>query len=124
MLRILVLNLESRSPKIYDSSNRRPLEVKWRRLDSTLLLNSALKFITLCWQTPAFTPRIATMKMAILRIAKVRSIHLRADCHRSNPFAGFILGLRAGVGKPQYDGELIAKQLFLLWQSAELERGV
>jgi hypothetical protein len=92
--------------------------------DSTLLLNSALKFVTQCWQTVACTPRIATMKMAVLRVAKVRSIHLRADCQRSNPSAGFILGLRAEVGNPQYDGELIAKQLFLLWQSAELERGV
>jgi hypothetical protein len=83
-----------------------------------------LKFVMLCWQTAAYTPRIETMKMAVLRIAKVRSIHLRADCHRSNPSVGFILGLRAGVGNPQYDGELIAKQLFLLWQSVELERGV
>jgi hypothetical protein len=47
-----------------------------------------------------------------------------SGCYRPNPSAGFILGLRAGVGNPQYDGELIAKQLFLLWQFAELERGV
>jgi hypothetical protein len=95
MLRVLVLNLLSRSSKIYDSSNRGPLEVKWQGLDSTLLLNSALKFVTLCWQTATCTPQIATMKMAVLRIAKVRSIHLRADCHRPNPPAGFIIGLRA-----------------------------
>jgi hypothetical protein len=65
----------------------------------------------------------------------------QADCHRENcrtadcysprtelesglPPAEFVLGLRAGVGNPQHDQELIAKQLFLLWQSAELEHGV
>jgi hypothetical protein len=63
-------------------------------------------------------------KMVVLLIAKVRSLHLRADCHRFEPSAGFVLGLRAGVGNPQHDRELIAKRLFLLCQSAELERGV
>jgi hypothetical protein len=62
-------------------------------------------------------------KIAVPRIAKVRSLHLRADCHRSKPSAGFILGLRAGVGNPQNIGELIAKAIILWWQSAELERG-
>jgi hypothetical protein len=62
--------------------------------------------------------------MAVLLIAKVWSLHLRADCHWSEPSAGFIFGLRAGVGNPQYDWELIAKQLFLLWQTAVLECGV
>jgi hypothetical protein len=62
--------------------------------------------------------------MAVLLIAKVRSLHLRADCHRPELPAEFILGLRAGVGNPQYDGELIAKQLFFLWQTVALERGV
>jgi hypothetical protein len=31
----------------YDISNRRPLDVKWRELDFTLLLNSTLKSLTL-----------------------------------------------------------------------------
>jgi hypothetical protein len=60
-------------------------------------------------------------KIAVPRIAKVRSLHLRADCHRSKPSAGFILGLRAGVGNPQNNGELIAKEIILWWQYAELE---
>jgi hypothetical protein len=38
----------------------RSLDVKWPRLDSTLLLNSALKFITLYWQIAVFSRRIAT----------------------------------------------------------------
>jgi hypothetical protein len=62
-------------------------------------------------------------KIAIPRIAKVRRLYLRADCHRSKPSAGFILGLRAGVGNPQNIGELIAKEIILWWQSAELEHG-
>jgi hypothetical protein len=61
---------------------------------------------------------------ALPRTATVRGPNLRADCHMPEPPAGFVLGLRAGVGNPQHDRELIAKQLFLLWQSAELERGV
>jgi hypothetical protein len=62
--------------------------------------------------------------MAVLRIAKLRSLNLRAECQRPEPPAGFVLGLGAGVGNPPDNGELIAKQLFLLWQTAELERGV
>jgi hypothetical protein len=42
-------------------------------------------------------------KMAALLIAKVQSLHLRADCHRPKPPAGFVLGLMAGVGHPQHD---------------------
>jgi hypothetical protein len=65
---------------------------------------------------------------------------LSVDCHNENghtadcqslkstfesgsPSAGFILGLRARVGNPQDIGELIAKEIILWWQSAELERG-
>jgi hypothetical protein len=39
------------------------------------------------------------------------------------PPAGFVLGLRARVGNPQNIGKLIAKEIILWWQSAELERG-
>jgi hypothetical protein len=67
----------------------------------------------------ACTPRIATMNMAILLIAKVRSLNLRADCHRPELSTWFILGLRAGVGNPQSIGKLFDKELLLLWQSAE-----
>jgi hypothetical protein len=34
-------------------------------LDSTQLLNSALKFVTLYWQIAVFSMRIATEKIAI-----------------------------------------------------------
>jgi hypothetical protein len=122
--RVSVLHFKSRASKIYDSSNRGPLEVKWRGLDSTLLLNSALTFITLCWHIAVLSRRIATEKIAVPQTAIVRGQNLRADCHRPEPPAGFVFGLRAGVGNPQHDQELIAKQLFLLRQSAELEHGV
>jgi hypothetical protein len=90
-------------------------------LDFTLLPNSALKFLTLCWQIAVCTPRIATVKMVILLIAQVRSLNLQANSNRPKLSACFILGLRAGVGNPQWLGKLFAKELFL-WQSAELER--
>jgi hypothetical protein len=90
----------------------------------TQFLNSALKFITLRWHIAVFSRRIATEKIAIPRTAIVRGPNLRADCHRPELPAEFVLGLRAGVGNPQHDRELIAKQFFLLWQSVELERGV
>jgi replicative superfamily II helicase len=48
---------------------------------------------------------------------------LRAECQRPEPPAEFVLGLRAGVGNPQDIGKLIAKEIVLWWQSAELERG-
>jgi hypothetical protein len=123
MLRVLVLNLESRSLNKYDISNRGPLDVKWRELDSTLLLNSALKFVTLYWRIAVFSRRIATEKIAIPRTAIVRGPNLRAECHRPEPPARFVLGLRAGVGNPHNIGERIAKEIILWWQSAELERG-
>jgi hypothetical protein len=68
--------------------------------------------------------RIATEKIAILPITMVRGPNLREEYQRPEPPAGFILGLRAGVGNPQNIGEPIAKQLFLLCQTAALERGV
>jgi hypothetical protein len=100
------------------------IDVKWRELDFTQLLNSALKFLTLRWHIMVFSRRIATEKIAIPRTAIVRGPNLRADCHRPELPAKCILGLREGVGNPQHDRELIAKQLFLLWPSAELEREV
>jgi hypothetical protein len=67
------------------------------------------------------TLRIATVKIVILQIAKVRSLNLSADCHRSALSAWFVLGLRAGFGNQQCLGKLFAKKLILLWQSAELK---
>jgi hypothetical protein len=55
------------------------------------------------------------MKMAVLRIAKVRTLNLGADCHRPELSAEFVLGLRAGVGNSQCKGKLLAKDLLLLW---------
>jgi hypothetical protein len=62
-------------------------------------------------------------EMVVLLIAKVRSLNLRADYHRPELSAWFVLGLRAGVGNPQCIGKLFAKELLLFWHSAELERG-
>jgi hypothetical protein len=114
MLRVLVLNLESRSSNKYDISNMGPLDVKWRGLDFTLLLNSALKYLTLCWQTVVFSRRIATEKIAVPRIAIVRGPNLRAECQRPEPPAGFLLGLSAEVGNPRNIGKRIAKEI-VLW---------
>jgi hypothetical protein len=66
------------------------------------LLNSALKFVMLYWQIAVFSRQIATEKIVILRIAIVRGTNLRGECQRLEPPAGFVLGLRAGVGNPQY----------------------
>jgi hypothetical protein len=92
-------------------------------MDSTLLLNSALKFITLYKLIVVFFREIATEKIALPGIAIVRGPNLRAECQRPEPPAGFVLGLRAGNGNPQNIGELIAKEIILWWQPAELERG-
>jgi hypothetical protein len=91
-------------------------------MDSTLLLNSALKFVTLYWQIAVFSRRIATDKIAVPQIAKVRGQNLRAECQKPETPAGFLLGLRGGVGNPQNIGKLIAKEIRLWWQSTELER--
>jgi hypothetical protein len=82
-------------------SSRRFLDEKWWGLDSTLLLNSALKFVTLYWQIAVFSRRIATEKITVPRIAIARGPNLRAKCQRPEQPAGFALGLRAGVGNPQ-----------------------
>jgi hypothetical protein len=84
-----------------EKSNRRFLHEKWRGLDFTVLLNSALKFVTLYWQIKVFSRRIATEKIAVARIAIVRGPNLRAECQRLEPPTVFILDLRAGVGNPQ-----------------------
>jgi hypothetical protein len=81
------------------------------------------QIFTLCGQIAVCTPRIATMKMVMLLIAKVRSLNLRADCHRPEFSTWFVLGLIAGVCNPQCVGMLFAKELLLLWQITELERG-
>jgi hypothetical protein len=59
------------------------------------------KFVRLYWQIAVFSVRIATKKIAIPRTAIVRGPNLRAECHRPEPPAWFVLGLRAGVGNPQ-----------------------
>jgi hypothetical protein len=59
--------------------------------------------------------------MVILLIAKVRSLILRADCHRLALSAWFVLGLKEGIGNPQRIGKLVAKELLFLWQILELE---
>jgi hypothetical protein len=100
MLSVLVFNF--RASKIYDVSDRRFLDLQWRRLDFTLLLNFALKFVTLYWQIAVFSRRIATKIFALPRIAIVRGPNLRAECHRPEPPTWLVLGLKAGVGNQQY----------------------
>jgi hypothetical protein len=82
-----------------------------------------LKYIKLYWQIAVFSRRIASEKIAIPWIAIVTGPNLRAKCQRPEMPAGFVLGLRAGVGNPQNIEELIAKEIILWWQSAELECG-
>jgi hypothetical protein len=41
--RVCILHLESRSSKIYDATNRRPVHVKWQVLKFSRLLSSAFK---------------------------------------------------------------------------------
>jgi hypothetical protein len=82
-----------------------------------------LKFITIYWLIAVFSRRIATEKIAVPWIAIVRRPNLRAECQRPEPLAGFVLGLRSGVGNPRNIRKLIAKEIVLWWQSAELERG-
>jgi hypothetical protein len=65
-----------------------------------------LKFLALGWRTAACT------SMAVLLIAQVRSLILRADCHRPELSTLFVLGLRAGVGNPQCNGKLFAKVFY------------
>jgi hypothetical protein len=86
--------------------------------------HSTLKFVTLYWQIGVFSRRIATEKIAVPLIAIVRGLNLRAACQRPEPPAGFVLGLRVGVGNPQCIGKLIAKEIIMWWQSAEFEHGV
>jgi hypothetical protein len=76
--------------KIYDVSNRQFLDEKWLVLDSTLLLNSALKFATLYWQIVVFSKWIATEKIAVPWIAIVRGPNLRAECQRPELPAGLV----------------------------------
>jgi hypothetical protein len=76
------------------------------------------------WLVAVFSRRVATEEIAVPRIAIVRGPNLRAECQRPEPPAGLVLGLlRAGVGNLQNIGELIAKEIILWWQSAELESG-
>jgi hypothetical protein len=102
-----------RLSKIHDTSNRGLLDVKWRGLDFSLLPNSRPKFLTLCWQIAVCTPRIATVKIVIALIAKVRSLNLRADCNRPELSAWLSLGLRVGFGNPKCLEKLFAKELLL-----------
>jgi hypothetical protein len=57
---------------MYNASNRGPLNVKWRELDFTVLLKSALKFLTLSKLIAVCTLQIAKAKIGVLRTAKLR----------------------------------------------------
>jgi hypothetical protein len=81
MPRISFKLVQSRIKKIYDASNRGPLDVKWRELDFTFLLKSVIKFVTLSKLIAVCTSRIANAKIGVLRTAKARCLNLRAECH-------------------------------------------
>jgi hypothetical protein len=49
-------------------------------------------------QIAVFSRQIAREKIAVPRIAIVRSLNLRAECQRPETPAGFILGVRGGGG--------------------------
>jgi hypothetical protein len=53
------------------------------------------QILTLSWQIAVCAPRIATTKNVVLQTAKVRSLNLMLE-----PPAGFVLGLRVGIGNP------------------------
>jgi hypothetical protein len=93
--RVYVLHLESRASKIYDSTNREAVDVKWLELDFNPLLSSecVLRMV----QSAVFRPRIVTNKITVLRIATDRS----ADWHRPDLAACILCQLRAELGNPQ-----------------------
>jgi hypothetical protein len=62
--------------------------------------------------------------MTAPRIATFKSLTLRADCLRPELASSNTCYLTAALGNPQYTWELFAKGLFLLWQTAVLERGL
>jgi hypothetical protein len=57
------ISFKLRSSNNYDISNRRPLDEKWQELDFTLLLNSALKSLTLGWQIAVFPGGLPQRKL-------------------------------------------------------------
>jgi hypothetical protein len=69
--RYYILFSKSHAAKRYDASNRGTLDVKWQELEFSLLLSSALKCVL----------RIVTNKITLARIATVKSLNFRADCH-------------------------------------------
>jgi hypothetical protein len=54
----------------------------------------------------------------VLQIATVKSLNLRADCHRPDLSACILCHLSAELGNPQCTWEGFAKELFPLWQTA------
>jgi hypothetical protein len=94
MLCVSVLHLYSRVSKKYDASNRGPLDVKWRRLDFSLLLNSALKFLTVLADRGVYSADCHNENGRTADCQHEKS-NLRADCHRSELSAWFSLGLSA-----------------------------
>jgi hypothetical protein len=116
---ISFVHLESRASKIYDTTNRGTVDVKWQELDFTHLLSSTFKCVLRIVEIAVFRPPIATNRITILRVATDKSLNLRADHHRVD-MATFIprlsvrsLAIRSSLesglprgysccGKPQY----------------------
>jgi hypothetical protein len=64
-------------------------EVSRFKMDFTVLLNSALKFVTLSKLIAVRTPQITNSKIDVLRTANVRWLNLRAECPGSDSSAVF-----------------------------------
>jgi hypothetical protein len=56
--------------------------------------------------------------MVAPRIATVKSLNSRPDCHRPELAAANPCYLSVELGNPQYTGERFAKRLFRMWQTA------
>jgi hypothetical protein len=60
------------------------------------------------WTVDVGNPRIATRLVAPPRVAIVKILNLRAECHRPDLAVSDPFYLRAGLGKPQCNGERFA----------------
>jgi hypothetical protein len=66
---------------IYPKHETGGIYVKLLRLYATFLLNYTLKCVRLIMAYRGFHTAYCQKKITVLRIAAVRSLHLRADCH-------------------------------------------
>jgi hypothetical protein len=77
------LYLESSASKIYDATNRNPVDVEWRVLGFGHLLSSAIK----CRELPQQELLLGKPLSSGLRIAKLRAQVARNTCGQVRPVA-------------------------------------